>query len=392
MAFAGLSVIVDGELNPYTESPVDAGGKSDYRLLVVQGFTRNPIKDNPIWPCRCIHSRPFIVGGQRWCLIYYPKGLSAKDSISIFLTSLNDDDDDGTANDDEERVVRARFRFSFIDQPELRPPFTRRCRICDFYPDSCDYDYNGKYRFFRRDVLERSRHFKDDSFVILCDVLVVDDDADTAEEEDDMATDTQEVQLPDMLQSHLSNLLTKEGTDVTFEVGDKKFAAHRSVLAARSAVFKEKLSSGTRDAVLKIDDMEPDVFGALLTFIYTDVFCGMDNEPKPVTWLLQLLKAADTYDLQKLRLICEEMLAGRFMDEDTMADIIEVAERRRCRWLKEMCLEFIKSHTRLLKIFTDDGLEEMIRTCSPSVLKELIAKFALPNEFSMSLSSSTSSS
>jgi speckle-type POZ protein len=59
-----------------------------------------------------------------------------------------------------------------------------------------------------------------------------------------------------------------------------------------------------------------------------------------------------------------------------VADFIVVAERRGCRLLQEFCLEFIKSQTTLHKVFTADCLDQIIKTCSPSALKEILSKFA----------------
>ena len=199
---------------------------------------------------------------------------------------------------------------------------------------------------------------------------------------------------PSDLPSNFSDLLlSKEGADITFEVGGDKFAAHRCVLAARSAVFKAQLS-GAKDksSVVKISDIKADVFAGLLTFIYTD---GMpefkrdngdetdDTEQNDDTeeddmkkdWLPQLLEAAERYGLQSLKSVCEEKLT-ELICKDTVADIIVVAERNQCLWLKESCLEFVKTRTNLHIVFTADGLEQIIRTCSPSVLKELLSKFA----------------
>ncbi|XP_044409016.1 uncharacterized protein [Triticum aestivum] len=183
-------------------------------------------------------------------------------------------------------------------------------------------------------------------------------------------------------------LLSKESADITFEVGGDKFSAHQSVLAARSTVFKAQLIGAINDdttasSVVKIDDMKANVFRALLTFIYTEeipkfeIADKTDDTKEDETeqdWLLQLLEAAERYDLQWLKSICEEKL-GNTIREDTVADIIVVAERRRCPWLKAACLDFIETHTSLHTVFTAGGLEKIIRTCSPSVLKELISKF-----------------
>uniref|UniRef100_A0A8R7UQ53 BTB domain-containing protein n=1 Tax=Triticum urartu TaxID=4572 RepID=A0A8R7UQ53_TRIUA len=126
--------------------------------------------------------------------------------------------------------------------------------------------------------------------------------------------------------SHFSDLLlSKEGADITFEVGSKKLAAHRCVLAARSTVFKKQLfgsmdKGAAAPSVVKIDGIEASVFEALLTFIYTDGLPDLDRMhvwllyseggEKDATWLLQLLEAAERYDLQKLKFICEEKFAN----------------------------------------------------------------------------------
>lgn len=141
---------------------------------------------------------------------------------------------------------------------------------------------------------------------------------------------------------------------------------------------------------MKIDDIEAEVFEGILTFIYTDTLPDW-NEPRIVkleeaqqvghvsvhyvTSLLQLLEAAERYDLYRLKLICQEELVT-CIRLDTVVDIIVGAERGCCPWLKEKCLEFIKSHTSLHQVFTAEGFEMMTRTCSPSGLKELLSKFA----------------
>jgi speckle-type POZ protein len=202
---------------------------------------------------------------------------------------------------------------------------------------------------------------------------------------------------PSNMQNHLSDLLlSDEGADITFEVGGETFPAHRCVLAARSSVFKEQLFGGTsmtKANIVEINDMEAKIFYALLVFIYTDSFPDWDwledeaeesgeelddDENDEVTnqyvkWLLHLLEAADRYDLQRLKSICVEELV-QYIWMDTVADIIVVAERRQCRLLKDSCVEFIKSHSRLYTAFTVDSLDQIIKTCSPSVLNELLSK------------------
>ena len=92
---------------------------------------------------------------------------------------------------------------------------------------------------------------------------------------------------------------------MTFEVGHEMFDAHRCVLATRSAVFMAELFGPTREGIptasaIQIQDMEADVFKALLNFVYTDSMPKMEVAGEvgaEVTWLRHLLAAADRFDL-----------------------------------------------------------------------------------------------
>ncbi|XP_051197298.1 BTB/POZ and MATH domain-containing protein 2-like [Lolium perenne] len=344
MAFAGVSLVADGRLCDLTTSPIDARADRGYHLLVVEGYTRSKNKPSN---GQYIKSRPFLVGGHRWRLHYYPNGYKEDDKdfivVSVFL-----------AIDDyvEGQEVNAQVVFSFIDQPELRMS-TRIRKIRTLFRRG-----DGEAKLIRRDSLQTSRHLKDDSFVIRCDIVVSKAPADTSTTDKGVGTTASFVDIsPSNMQNHLSKLLlSDDGADITFEVSGETFPAHRCVLAARSSVFKEQLFCGTSMTnanIVEINDMEAKIFYALLVFIYTDSFPDWDwledeadesgeeldddeNDEATnqyVKWLLHLLEAADRYDLQRLKSICVEELV-QYIWMDTVADIIVVAERRQCRLLK----------------------------------------------------------
>ncbi|KAF7082134.1 hypothetical protein CFC21_086014 [Triticum aestivum] len=168
-------------------------------------------------------------------------------------------------------------------------------------------------------------------------------------------------------------------------VCDDSFVAHHCVLAARSAVFSAELfgpmKEGAIGSVIHVEDMEAKVFKALLSFIYIDSLPEMEIdmveeeiEVEEALWLQHLLVAADRYDLQRLKALCEEKLC-KHIDVGSVNTILALAEGHNCCVLKELSLEFLKTPSNLKDIMATDRLDDIIRTC-PSLVKELIAKLA----------------
>ncbi|CAL5029901.1 unnamed protein product [Urochloa decumbens] len=82
----------------------------------------------------------------------------------------------------------------------------------------------------------------------------------------------------------------------------------KCVLAARSPVFRAELFGPMKEKAtrhIKIDDMEPSIFEALLHFIYTDSLPNDSGVERNNVQLQHLLVAADRYELDRLRLMCE---------------------------------------------------------------------------------------
>jgi speckle-type POZ protein len=170
----------------------------------------------------------------------------------------------------------------------------------------------------------------EDSFHIWCHLTVV---------------DVTEVK-PLYLHSDLARLLaSKVGGDVTFVVAGETFTAHRCVLAARSEVFKaEFFGPGKENAAathVRIDDMEPRVFEALLHFIYTDTLPEVNKSDK-ITMAPGLLVAADRYGMRRLGWICEDILR-LYVDAGTAVATLKLAKKHViCSRVKEACIESLK--------------------------------------------------
>uniref|UniRef100_A0ACD5W7T7 Uncharacterized protein n=1 Tax=Avena sativa TaxID=4498 RepID=A0ACD5W7T7_AVESA len=135
---------------------------------------------------------------------------------------------------------------------------------------------------------------------------------------------------------------------------------------------------------VKVDDMEADVFKSLLHFIYTDSLPELAHEGTDegatrgdVVTASHLLVAADRYNIERLKLICEEKLCNH-IDSNMVATTLALAEQHNCNGLKEACFEFLAFPSNFEAMVASDGFKHLRGSC-PSVLKELIARL-LPVE------------
>jgi speckle-type POZ protein len=228
----------------------------------------------------------------------------------------------------------------------------------------------GYPKFIKREDFEKSEHLKDDSFTVRCDVVVIQDIC-TKE-----TTATKFIYVPPPeLNQHLGELLKNEkGADVVFEVGGETIAAHRCVLASRSQVFSAELfglmKEGDTAGVVRIDDMEAQVFKALLYFAYTDSLLETSKEEEDVM-CQHLLVAADKYNMQRLKLICAEKLC-EYINVGTVATILALAEQHHCDGLKKACFDFLSSPAHLRAVVATNGFQLLYKSC-PSLVTELIA-------------------
>ncbi|KAJ4808483.1 BTB/POZ and MATH domain-containing protein 2 [Rhynchospora pubera] len=169
------------------------------------------------------------------------------------------------------------------------------------------------------------------------------------------------------LSRQLGKLLEdKETTDMSLEVNGEIFYAHRSILGARSPVFKAQLK--LKSQLISIEDMETEVFKYLLEYIYTDTING--NPEIPSTSLAQqLLVAANRYGIEGLRIKCEEKLS-KDVSLDSVLTCFALAEKHNCSKLKEACFKFATEPANLGNlIFTEEYLQFMQNY--PALVSEL---------------------
>ncbi|CAN6381818.1 unnamed protein product [Urochloa humidicola] len=338
-------------------STASAEMATGWHVLKVEGYSN--LKEL-VGVGKHIESGKFSVGGYSWYIKFFPH-LSG---VGLYL-------DNPTY--DRNSVVKVRPTFSLLKQ--AGEPVLERFPGISFSTWtllSKSPSWGCHYCSIKREELESSSHLRGDSFQIKCDVTVFKEIRVVSTTADSIT-----VPPPD-LHRHLSDLLASDiGGDVTFEVGGETFSAHKYMLATRSSVFKAELFGPLKEKAtehVRIDDMEPRVFKAMLHFIYTDMLPEIDTGEERIIMHQHLLVAADRYNLERLKLICEDVLR-KHIDKCIAATTLVLAEQHGCRGLKEACFKFFRHPGNLSVVMASDGFQHLKNSC-PSLLEELLAKVA----------------
>ncbi|CAN6200837.1 unnamed protein product [Urochloa humidicola] len=301
------------------------------------------------------------VGGYDWRIDYYPNWRSSSEYWVKFCITL-DSDADATGG------VAVSFACRLLDPAEKLAPSPVPAVSAALGKGQ------GKDLFLMlRTKLASSGYLRDDSFLVECVITVLLDDKSKQK-----AAAAAAAPLSD-LRRHLGELWRSQmGSDVTFLVSGEHIAAHRYVLAARSPVFKAQLFGDMKEKAASqsvvIEDMEPEVFRALMQFIYTDTSPELEEgqeEDAKTAMAQHLLAAADRYGMERLKVICEEkMCAG--ISVGTVATALALVEQHGCSKLKARCMEFmVATPANLREIVATDGYKHLMESC-PSVLSDLL--------------------
>uniref|UniRef100_A0A6V7M155 BTB domain-containing protein n=1 Tax=Bracon brevicornis TaxID=1563983 RepID=A0A6V7M155_9HYME len=152
---------------------------------------------------------------------------------------------------------------------------------------------------------------------------------------------------------HLSN----EFSDVKIVIGKEEIPAHTIILSACSSVLSTKITAAKReknDNQLVIDDVSVNVMKTVLEFMYKGDITGIDD----VDSALEILDAAEKYNIQRLKEICEYKLY-KYLRVDNVLEIYRKADTLQALRLKEECLNFIYINRK--KVIEDEFLEEFCR-------------------------------
>lgn len=225
----------------------------------------------------------------------------------------------------------------------------------------------GYFSFAKRaDLRFNPEWVPNDSLTIAGRVSVYGENETLASLDGDAAADESDVHL-EALAHDLTSLFVEAQDDedvsqeccsletVVIQTQDKSFKVHRSVLAARSLVFRRMLEnqpkvstvpldstaaaaswSESGSGIISIPDVGEDVMRHFLLYLYgSQVPVDMDEQLAE-----ELLVIADKYDVERLKSACEVALSTS-LSESTVPRLLVIAERHRCSKLKADALSYL---------------------------------------------------
>ncbi|XP_065203302.1 speckle-type POZ protein B-like [Planococcus citri] len=132
----------------------------------------------------------------------------------------------------------------------------------------------------------------------------------------------------------------EESSDLMINVNGKDYPAHKTILAARSPVFKAMLKhdvAETQQNRIEIKDIDENIFKELLRYIYT----GRVENLKDTA--LELLLVAEKYDLEHLKNMCVSALSV-LLSEKTAVKILILSDLINVECLKTRAIEYVKAN------------------------------------------------
>ncbi|CAO2587884.1 Speckle-type POZ protein [Lemmus lemmus] len=277
-----------------------------------------------------IKSPTFSPGGndqQQWYLKVYLNGMDeeCRSYLSVFLRLLTS----------PKSPVWAKYKFWIINAKGEKSQIMNSQRVARF-------DENegwGFIKFILRDFLLDNRDLllPDDKLTLCCEMSVVQDCISISEQNVQPGIDIPRCTLADELEELWEN---PHFTDCCLVVAGQEFQAHKAILAARSPVFRAMFEHDTEESKknrIEIHDLEPEVFKAMVGFIYTG------KEPDIHTMADALLAAADKYGLERLKVMCEDVLF-RDLSVENAAHTLFLADLHSAVQLKTRAMDFITAH------------------------------------------------
>jgi len=249
-----------------------------------------------------------------WKLCLYPNGAkeSENNHFSIFLESCND------------FPVKAKYCVSILDAS------SKKTHAWDCSTDVYNAVVAGKSAWgngqwaLRESIINNPELLPGGHLTIVCELTVYGTEETLSGSKDvelKSKTKTYARGLEQVIE-HLGKLFNdKEFSDVEIKCDGEIFNCHQAILSTRSDIFRAMFQADMTESLTKkvdIKDIDSEVVRELLHFIYT----GSVNENVLKEKARELLAAADMYQLDVLKNICEDHLCSNIQINNAVENLV----------------------------------------------------------------------
>lgn len=279
-----------------------------------------------------------------WNLLLYPKGRSNYDdgNVSVYLTSENDFD------------IRTQFSLSYLD-PSGKKEGTAVVN---------EYIFSGKDWYSGFTSLIKSNEIQElneqDKLTIFCDMIVYCPDT-------IIGNDCNDEDYHADLSDYFSRLFSHgEHSDVKIICGEKTFSCHKSILSARSSVFEAMFQADMeekKENKVEIKDFSPEVIENMLMFIYgakTPSESSLKKEDGR-DQISELLKAADQYDVELLKIACDQILCASLSIENCLISLI-IADMYQAEKLRKLSMKMLVENMRTVVTKNSEDWKKFVKS------------------------------
>jgi len=296
-------------------------------------MTINKFSSRPEKPGESIKSEEFFIKGpdnkvSKWHVEVFPRGFILRSTnVWVYLCTTS-------AEDVNAKVVVSRLDANMTKQ-KLQESQVRKFR-----------SFEVNYTCFPRCNI--ANYAPSDTLTLVLDIIVIADSKesiDLKENENNLAQ-FKNSSYQKLIQDLDSLFTSQEHSDVKVKCGEKEFNCHKIILSSRSPVFKAMLELNMKEnqtGRIEIKDMNLDVFEDMLKYIYTCEAPNIDDHA------LELFSAADLYQLEDLKKLCELKLCSG-IDVGNCINLLIFGDLHQALTLKKAVLDFVSKNMNMKKI------------------------------------------
>ena len=249
--------------------------------------------------------------------------------------------------------ISAKSEFSVINE-NIEESIKYDVTQIGMYPSGHQFFVSSYSNYIpsRQDLMMTNSGFcPNDKLTVVFEITFLTDELISTSNSCNINQQVPECELVDDIGAFFGN---KNFSDIKLTVNGKDFHAHKIMLAARSSVFaamfEHEMTENINNTV-NITDISYNIFEEVLRYIYTGKISSLSDETA-----IELLVAADKYELNRLKIICEVFI-GKNLTKDNVTDILIVADAHRSTLLKTQALEFISAHMK--DVMNTNGYKSM---------------------------------